>query len=70
MLFVNFVHEFSKRASESWIHSFKGNFNGFVVKLTEEESQQIAGKLNFAVPMNLLCGRKLKRASFILLSAS
>ncbi|KAG8380759.1 hypothetical protein BUALT_Bualt06G0049400 [Buddleja alternifolia] len=32
----------SKRASESWLHSYKRSFNGFVAKLTEEEKNKIA----------------------------
>ncbi|KAL8552039.1 hypothetical protein ACS0TY_000920 [Phlomoides rotata] len=32
----------SKRASESWLHSYKRSFNGFVAKLTEEEKQKIS----------------------------
>ncbi|KAL0321906.1 UNVERIFIED_CONTAM: Cucumisin [Sesamum calycinum] len=32
----------SKRASESWLYSYKRSFNGFVAKLTEEEKTKIA----------------------------
>ncbi|KAK4431721.1 Cucumisin [Sesamum alatum] len=31
----------SKRASESWLYSYKRSFNGFVAKLTEEEKKKI-----------------------------
>ncbi|KAI3458640.1 hypothetical protein Pfo_015303 [Paulownia fortunei] len=32
----------SKRATESWLYSYKRSFNGFVAKLTEEEKKKIA----------------------------
>ncbi|KAL0303774.1 UNVERIFIED_CONTAM: Cucumisin [Sesamum radiatum] len=32
----------SKRASESWLYSYKRSFNGFVAKLTKEEKTKIA----------------------------
>ncbi|KAH6762718.1 subtilase 4.12 [Perilla frutescens var. hirtella] len=32
----------SKRATESWLHSYKRSFNGFVAKLTDEERKKIA----------------------------
>ncbi|KAK6156175.1 hypothetical protein DH2020_010423 [Rehmannia glutinosa] len=32
----------SKRATESWLHSYKRSFNGFVAKLTEQEKNKIA----------------------------
>ncbi|XP_012858111.1 PREDICTED: cucumisin-like [Erythranthe guttata] len=32
----------SQRAKDSWLHSYKRSFNGFVAKLTEEEKNKIA----------------------------
>ncbi|KAL7107730.1 hypothetical protein ACP275_06G073400 [Erythranthe tilingii] len=32
----------SERAKDSWLHSYKRSFNGFVAKLTEEEKNKIA----------------------------
>ncbi|KAL0303776.1 UNVERIFIED_CONTAM: Cucumisin [Sesamum radiatum] len=34
----------SKRASESWLYSYKRSFNGFVAKLTEDEKTKIASE--------------------------
>lgn len=40
----------SSFAAEALLHSYKRSFNGFVVKLTEEEAQKISGKYDQIIP--------------------